>query len=40
VSFRIEQNEAFSNTHYLVFSRGEPMPLVETVPVDASDLND
>ena len=40
VSFRIEQNEAFSNTHYLVFSRGEPMPLVEAVPVDASDLND
>lgn len=40
VSFRIEQNEAFSNTHYLVFSRGEPMPLVETVPVDASDLDD
>lgn len=40
VSFRIEQNEAFSNTHYLVFSRGEPMPLVETVPFDASDLND
>ena len=40
VTFRIEQNEAFSNTHYLVFSRGEPMPLVETVPVDASDLDD
>ena len=38
VSFRIEQNEAFSNTHYLVFSRGEPMPLVETVPFDASVL--
>ena len=40
VTFRIEQNEAFSNTHYLVFSGGKPMPLVETVPVDASDLND
>ena len=40
VSFRIEQNEAFSNTQYLVFSREKPMPLVETVPVDASDLND
>lgn len=40
VSFRIEQNEAFSNTQYLVFSREKPMPLVETVPVDASDLDD
>ena len=39
VSFKVEQNEAFSNTHYLVFDREEPMPLVETVPVDASDLN-
>lgn len=38
VSFRIEQNEAFSNTQYLVFSREKPMPLVETVPVDASVL--
>ena len=40
VSFKVEQNEAFSNTQYLVFDREEPMPLVETVPVDASDLND
>ena len=40
VSFRIEQNEAFSNAHYLVFGRGEPMPLVETVPVETSDLDD
>ena len=39
VSFRIEQNELFSNAHYLVFSRGEPMPLVETVPIDVSDLD-
>lgn len=40
VSFRIEQNEAFSNTQYLVFNREKPMPLVEAVPVDASDLDD
>ena len=40
VSFKVEQNEAFSNAHYLVFGRGEPMPLVETVPVETSDLDD
>ena len=40
VSFKVEQNEAFSNTHYLVFDREEPMPLVETVPIDVSDLDD
>ena len=39
VSFRIEQNEAFSNTHYLVFDGGKPMPLVKAILVDASDLD-
>ena len=41
VSFKIEQNEAFSNTRYLVFGGGKPMPLVsESMPVDGSVLVD
>lgn len=41
VTFRVEQNEAFSNTNYLVFGKGgEPMPLVNSVPFDASVLKD
>ena len=41
VSFKIEQNEAFSNTRYLVFGGGMPMPLVsESMPVDGSVLVD
>ena len=40
VSFKVEQNEAFSNTNYLVFDREEPMPLVNSVPFDASVLKD
>lgn len=40
VTFKIEQNEAFSNTKYLVFDRGEPMPLKNGVVVDASVLKD
>ena len=41
VSFKIEQNEAFSNTRYLVFDGGKPMPLVsESMPVDGSVLVD
>jgi hypothetical protein len=33
-----EQNEAFSNTNYLVFGMREPMPLKNGVVVDASVL--
>ena len=41
VSFKIEQNEAFSNTRYLVFDGGKSMPLVpESMPVDGSVLVD
>ena len=40
VSFKVEQNEAFSNANYLVFDREEPMPLVNSVPFDASVLKD
>lgn len=40
VSFKIEKDEAFSNTKYLVFSLGEPMPLKNGVVVDASVLKD
>ena len=40
VTFKIEQNEAFSNTNYLVFDGGEPMPLKNGVVVDASILKD
>ena len=41
VSFKIEQNEAFSNTRYLVLGGGKPMPLVsESMPVDGSVLVD
>ena len=40
VTFKIEQNEAFSNTKYLVFDRGEPMPLKNGVVADASILKD
>lgn len=39
VSFKVEQNEAFSNTNYLVFDREEPMPLAKAILVDASDLD-
>ena len=39
VTFKIEQNEAFSNTNYLVFDGGEPMPLKNGVVVDASVLD-
>ena len=39
VSFKVEQNEAFSNTNYLVFDGGEPMPLAKAILVDASDLD-
>lgn len=38
VTFRVEQNEAFSNTNYLVFGMREPMPLKNGVVVDASVL--
>ena len=40
VTFKIEQNEAFSNTNNLVFDGGEPMPLKNGVVVDASVLKD
>jgi hypothetical protein len=41
VTFKVEQNEAFSNANYLVFGKGgEPMPLVNSVPFDASVLKD
>lgn len=40
VFFKVEQNEAFSNANYLVFDREEPMPLVNSVPFDASVLKD
>ena len=40
VSFKVEQNEAFSNANYLVIDREEPMPLVNSVPFDASVLKD
>lgn len=40
VTFKIEQNEAFSNTNNLVFDGGEPMPLKNGVVVDASILKD
>ena len=40
VSFKVEQNEAFSNANYLVFDREEPMPLVNSIPFDASVLKD
>lgn len=40
VSFKVEQNEAFSNANYLMFDREEPMPLVNSVPFDASVLKD
>ena len=38
VTFRVEQNEAFSNTNYLVFGMREPMPLKNGVVADASVL--
>ena len=40
VTFKIEQNEAFSNTNNLVFDGGESMPLKNGVVVDASVLKD
>ena len=40
VTFKIEQNEAFSNTNNLVFDGGKPMPLRNGVVVDASVLKD
>lgn len=40
VTFKIEQNEAFSNTNNLVFDGGDPMPLKNGVVVDASVLKD
>lgn len=40
VTFKIEQNEAFSNTNNLVFDGGNPMPLKNGVVVDASVLKD
>ena len=40
VTFKIEKNEAFSNTNYLVFDGGEPMPLKNGVVADASVLKD
>ncbi|MBR4917236.1 MAG: hypothetical protein IKZ45_09230 [Fibrobacter sp.] len=39
VTFKIEKNEAFSNTNYLVFDGGEPMPLVNSKPVSALELD-
>ena len=39
VTFKIEQNEAFSNAKKLVFGGGEPMPLVNSKPVSALELD-
>ena len=39
VTFKIEQNEAISNAKKLVFGGGEPMPLVNSKPVSALELD-
>jgi len=40
VTFKIEKNEAFSNTNYLVFDGGEPMPLKNGISVDGFVFKD